>query len=554
MKQRILSFALILVFCITTISSCGSKAAGNPDALFDWENNPVNIVEDNYRNYYEIFVRSFYDTNGDGIGDLNGVTAKLDYIKDMGFNGIWLMPIMPSPTYHKYDVTDYMSVDSVYGSVDQYKDLVTEAHKRGIRVIIDFVMNHTSTGHPWFKEACKALKGGKDKSLSELAKECKYINYYHFADSKVSSTYYQVSGTEVYYEGQFWDQMPDLNYACADLRREFEDIAKFWVDLGTDGFRMDATLHFEENDTAFNCEVMNWIYKYCKTLNPEFYMVSEVWDQSTASLAQYYGSETDSLFNFNVGGPEGMLLSVARGNLKAEAFVKTMVGYEETFGAAYDKYIDAPFITNHDMGRVTNTLNSNVDSMKYAGGLLLSMNGSPFVYYGEEIGLKSKGSKDENKRLPMEWGEENGRTNPPPGADKVEQNFPPVSEQLTDQESILKYYKRALLLRNQYPEIARGHAEIVDRVTSGHAAAVVKDYNGDAIGIVYNSSPTELVNLDTKQVYFIKNQLEHVTGQTANNIEIVGFLTVDNSEPSLSEETMTLPPRSITYVKLKQKK
>lgn len=558
MNKRFISIVLLAVLCMS-LASCGSKkeqaVPGNPNGIFEWEKKPVNIVDDNYRNYYEIFVRSFYDTNGDKIGDLNGVTSKLDYIRDMGFNGIWLMPIMPSPSYHKYDVTDYKAVADSYGTIDQYSDLVAEAHKRGIRVIIDFVMNHTSAKHPWFTEACSTLRNinNKGKSLDALARECKYINYYHFTDTKVNSTYYPVSGTNYYYEGQFWDQMPDLNFACEDLRREFEDIAKFWIDMGTDGFRMDATLHFEEGDTKFNCEVMNWIYEYCKTLNPEFYMVSEVWS-SSGVIAQYYDSKTDSLFNFDAGGPEGKLLSAARGNLKAEAFVNSMIGYENSFGSVYPEYIDAPFLTNHDMGRVTNTLNSDPSAMKFAGGLLLSMNGAPFVYYGEEIGLKSKGNKDENKRLPMQWGEETGKTNPPSGADKVEQNFPPVSEQLEDQESILNYYKRALLLRNQNPEIARGHIVNVDKVTNGTVAAIVKEYNGSAIGIVYNSSAKDEAVLNSKEIHFIKNQLEKSTEETANNFEIVGFLTVDNSEPVLSEETLTLPARSITYVKLKTKK
>ena len=182
------------------------------------------------------------------------------------------------------------------------------------------------------------------------------------------------------------------------------------------------------------------------------------------------------------------------------------------------------------------------------------MNGSPFVYYGEEIGLKSKGNKDENKRLPMEWGEETGATNKPSGADAVEQNFPPVAEQLEDQDSLLNYYKRALLLRNQNPEIARGVITVVDKVTSGNIAAIVKTYEGSSVGIIYNSSSSDSFTLDDKGVYSIKNQLEQETGTSASGVDIVGFLTTDNSEVVISEEgSIELPPRSITYVKLKQK-
>lgn len=126
----------------------------------------LNMVDDNYRNWYEIFVYSFYDTNNDGIGDLNGVTQKLDYIKDMGFTGIWLMPIHPTTTYHKYDVIDYYEVDETYGTLEDLKTLVEEAHKRGIKVILDLVLNHSSSSHPWFMEACRYIRengkpGGK---------------------------------------------------------------------------------------------------------------------------------------------------------------------------------------------------------------------------------------------------------------------------------------------------------------------------------------------------------------------------------------------------------
>lgn len=120
--------------------------------LYEYEQE-LNIIDDNYRNYYEIFVYSFYDSDGDGIGDLNGVIEKLDYVQEMGFNGIWLMPVMPSTTYHKYDVTDYYGIEPEYGTMEDFERLVEECHKRDIRLIIDFVMNHSSSKHPWFLEA-----------------------------------------------------------------------------------------------------------------------------------------------------------------------------------------------------------------------------------------------------------------------------------------------------------------------------------------------------------------------------------------------------------------
>lgn len=142
--KRIISIFLLLSLMLssTALTSCNLFKGEEEEKV------ELNIIDDNYRNWYEIFVHSYFDTNNDGIGDLNGVTAKLDYIQEMGYNGIWLMPIHPSPTYHKYDVTDYYAIDPDYGTLEDFKNLVDEAHKRGIRVIIDLVVNHSSDGHP----------------------------------------------------------------------------------------------------------------------------------------------------------------------------------------------------------------------------------------------------------------------------------------------------------------------------------------------------------------------------------------------------------------------
>ena len=174
------------------------------------------------------------------------------------------------------------------------------------------------------------------------------------------------------------------------------NIAEFWLkEMDIDGFRMDATMHFEEGNVSFNTEVMNWFYEYCKSINPDFYMVSEVWS-SESTIASYYESKTDSMFNFDLADAEGKIVKAAQGKLKASKLVNSMLTYETDFGSIYDYYIDAPFITNHDMGRVCNALQSDENALKFAGGLLSTMDGSAYVYYGEEIGLKSKGKKDEN--------------------------------------------------------------------------------------------------------------------------------------------------------------
>ena len=496
----------------------------------------LNVIEDNYRNYYEIFVYSFYDSDGDGIGDLNGVTQKLDYIKDMGFNGIWLMPVMPSTTYHKYDVTDYYGIDSEYGTIEDFERLVEECHKRDIRIIIDFVMNHSSSQHPWFVEACEYLRELPEDEEPD-ASVCPYIDYYHFTKDKVDGTYYNVSGTDWYYEGSFWFGMPDLNWEKGVIKKEFEDIASFWIDKGIDGFRMDAVMHISETDKKLNTDVMNWFFTYCQSLHPEFYMVSEVW-ANMETITDYYASKTPSMFNFDGADAEGKLIKTARGSYKAENFVKNMLTYQTEFGAQNEEYIDAPFITNHDMGRVANALGNDENDIKMAGGLLMTMSGNPFVYYGQEIGMASAGKKDENKRLPMIWSDTDttGMTKGPLDADEgITSSFTGVEEQLADETSILNYYKRALRLRNENPEIARGTISLVEELCDGQQAVITKTYEDSVIAIVYNTSD------ETRNV--------NLVGTSIETMGIRGYLTLKGEQITLEAGTLMMPGQSICILK-----
>lgn len=495
----------------------------------------LQIVDDNYRNYYEIFVYSFYDSDGDGIGDLNGVTQKLDYIQDMGFNGIWLMPVFQSTTYHKYDITDYMQIDSEYGSTEDMQNLIEECHKRGIRIILDFVMNHTSSQHLWFTQACEYLEQ-LPRGAEPDEQECPYVGYYHFANEQ-KQDYYQVKNTDWYYEGVFWSEMPDLNLENEQLRAELEQIASYWIGMGIDGFRMDAAMHFEENDTTANTETLNWFYEYCLSQNPDFYMVSEVW-ANEAAIADYYASGTPSMFNFDLADKEGKLIKAARGTYKAANLVQSMLKYQTDFAAENPDYIDAPFITNHDMGRVANALRNDPDDLKMAGGLLMTLSGNPFVYYGEEIGMSSAGTKDENKRLPFIWSDTDtaGMTKGPKDADAgITSAFAGVEEQQADLDSILNYYKRALRLRNENPELARGTIEAVETLCDGHQAVITKTWEDSTIAVVYNTSDEAIeVNL---------------AGSAIDSMAIRGYLTLHGEAITLENGVLTMPAQSICIMK-----
>lgn len=495
----------------------------------------LQIVDDNYRNYYEIFVYSFYDSDGDGIGDLNGVTQKLDYIQDMGFNGIWLMPVFQSTTYHKYDTVDYMQIDPEYGSTEDMQNLIEECHKRGIRIILDFVMNHTSSQHLWFTQACEYLEQ-LPQGAEPDEQEYPYVGYYHFANEQ-KQDYYQVKNTDWYYEGVFWSEMPDLNLENEQLRAELEQIASYWIGMGIDGFRMDAAMHFEENDATTNTEILNWLYEYCLSQNPDFYMVSEVW-ANEATVADYYASGTPSMFNFDLADKEGKLIKAARGTYKAANLVQSMLKYQTDFAAKNPDYIDAPFITNHDMGRVANALRNDPDDLKMAGGLLMTLSGNPFVYYGEEIGMSSAGTKDENKRLPFIWSDTDtaGMTKGPKDADAgITSSFAGVEEQQADLDSILNYYKRALRLRNENPELARGTIEAVETLCDGHQAVITKTWEDSTIAVVYNTSDEAI---EVK-----------LTGSAIDSMAIRGYLTLHGEAITLENGVLTMPAQSICIMK-----
>ena len=541
MKKKVISLLLAASMLTTMLTGCGEQkkqdeASQVTENVVEYDYyQDLNVIDDNYRNYYEIFVYSFFDSDGDCIGDLNGVIEKLDYVEYMGFNGIWFMPIMPSPSYHKYDVTDYCAIDEAYGTMEDFEKLVEECHNRGINVVIDFVINHSSSEHPWFTQACDYLKT-LEADQEPDASVCPYVDYYHFTKEKVASTYYEVPGTEWYYEGAFWSGMPDLNLMNEDLRKEIGDIAAFWIDKGVDGFRIDAAKHFVSS-TADNNEILNWLYTECTKLKSDFYMVSEVFDP-IGIFSKYYESRTPSIFNFDAGQQTGMIFKAAKGYITADEYISKIMRYDEMFSALNPNYIDAVFLTNHDMGRVAEACVNNEKSMKMAAGLMMMMNGSPFVYYGEEIGMNSTSDKDENKRLPMYWSDTDrvGTTDGPPNCNLgIESSFEAVDEQLKDGSSLLNYYRHAVRLRNENPEIARGEIKKVESLCNEHHAVMTKTYEGSTIAIAINNTNEEVhISLENSEIA---------------EMAIRGYLTLQGEEITLKDGVLVMPAKSICILK-----
>ena len=518
---KIISISLLVCLLVPALASCESE---EPQEV------QLNIIDDNYRNWYEIYVGSFYDTNNDGIGDLAGVTAKLDYIKEMGFNGIWLMPIHPSPTYHKYDVNDYYKIDPDYGTLEDLDTLISEAHSRGIRVILDLVVNHTSTENTWFKEACQYIReNGKPGG--------EYGDFYNFRQG-TASNYHQVSGTPYYYEGQFWSGMPDLNLDSQNVRAAIADVMEYWlVDHDVDGFRLDAVTSYYTGSVPKNVDFLSWINTTAKSFKSDAYIVGEAWVSSDYTINQYYQSGCDSFFLFTGAQATGSIANIVK-QANGKALGNLMVKLQET----YTSGILAPFLGNHDTMRPGSFM-PGVERVKMAGGILATMNGGCYVYYGEEIGMISKGgnNSDPAKRIAMKWQAKNiyeghcfvSPENVP--VDKTSYLYPSVAEQEADKSSILNYYKRAMQLRNMFPAIARGEVENFSPADNSYICVITKTYKDEKITIVYNLDEWEqTITLD----------------ETLGCTEIVGDLYASgDAKAEYKDGKLVLPPYSIAILK-----
>lgn len=501
MKHRILA---LLLAAALVLSGCGAA----PEAPDKPEITPV---DDKYRNFYEVFVYSYADGNGDGVGDFKGLESKLDYIYDMGFNGIWLMPIMPSPSYHKYDVTDYYAVDPQYGTMEDFRSMLAKAHELGIDVIIDLVVNHSSSEHPWFLDA----KTGPD---------AQFRDFYVWSE-EAKDGYTPWGGA--YYESRFVDSMPDLNLDNPELRAELEKIMTFWLtDVGVDGFRLDAVTSFYTGNQDKNAEFLDWLGTTAHSIKEDSYLVGEAWTDFL-EIGKYSATAVDSFFMFPAAQGTGYLnkILLPGAQTPGETYGKLTMKIEEVLD---DRSITAGFLGNHDTTRAANFLDrEDLPKLKMGAALLAMLPGNPFVYYGEEIGMIGTGD-DPNKRIGMLWTPEGPETRDPPGTTESGYALPSVEEQLKDENSLLNWYRDLMWLRHAYPEIARGITEVLpcDNVD----LCVIRRIWGD-------STVTVVVNPSLR---------DHVLPMEG---ELVEAMNARGLEVALAEGELTLPSYSIAIVK-----
>ena len=490
--------------------------------------------DDNYRTFYEIFVYSFCDSDGDGIGDLQGVISKLDYLQELGITGIWFMPIHPSTSYHKYNVSDYYAIDPQYGTMADFEQLIAECNKRNIHVIIDLVVNHTGSEHAWFREAVSYLQNLPEGEAPNGA-DCKYLDYYYFSqESKTGSR--PVEGTGWYYEGMFDTSMPDLNLGSDAVREEIQNIMQFWIDKGVAGFRLDAAKEFYSGNIEKNIEVLNWIQTTATALKPDCYLVAEVWE-SFQIISQYYESGITSIFNFAFGNSDGKITKVLQGagNPSVVSTYATALEKADTaYRSSNPDYIDAPFLSNHDVGRIAGFAGRDENKMKMAAAMNLFMGGSTFIYYGEEIGMPGSGN-DPSKRAPFYWNaaRDNGTTDPPPECElPAEYALGSLEEQVNDDSSLYNYYRQAIAIRNALPQIARGIPTAEAALNVGCVSAFRKTW-GEKECII-------LMNIDSN-------------GATAElsayaDWNLAATLSAEGSEIVMDSTTLNLPPWGVAVL------
>jgi alpha-amylase len=441
----------------------------------------VNYPWWNYAVFYELSVPSFYDSNHDGIGDFNGLIEKLDYLNDgdpntttdLGITGIWLLPIHPSPSFHGYDVMDYYAINPDYGTMDDFRRLVDEMHRGGIRVIIDLAVNHTSSQHPWF--------------IQSQDPQSPYRNWYVWADADPGwkgpwnqQVWYPLNNA--YYYAFFWEGMPDLNYSNPDVTAEMENITRFWLnDVGIDGFRLDAigSLIEEGSVTIETKSSHDWFanyYKFYKGIAPDAMTIGEVWREDAVVVPWVANHEIDLAFDFDLSA--AMLASVIDEN--SSRILDTLRSGTSQFPEG--QY--GTFLTNHDMMRVVYQLGGNPEEAKVAASLYLVLPGVPFIYYGEEIGMASK----KIDRLPMQW----SASQYAGFSDVIPTMMPDnqyatvnVSAQASDPNSLLSHYRTLISLRNSHPALRTGELYLLSTLDQG-LFACLRTTSDESILVVLN--------------------------------------------------------------------
>ena len=480
-RKNLLTLSLLSLLSITA-TSCGGS---NGYQIEDVDNAGGSA-------FYEIFVGSFCDSNGDGVGDLNGIKSKLDYLKKLGVSGLWLTPIHPSPSYHHYDVSDYYAVSPDFGTLEDFTSLCETAKEKGIKVIIDMVFNHTAKNSKWFDNWVKNA-GNKNSPY--------YDNYIYSRTPKYG--YALDQRTNLYIESNFSDSMPELNLDNENVRAELAKIQDFWLDKGASGFRYDAVKYYycENNNgtiagnTEKNVEMMKFLADSARKKKSDAYLVGENWVDDRDELTSYAASGMD-VFYFPTSGTSG---SGSVGNVTSSSkyddfATEVKLGLDKLRSVRRDANFVC-FVSNHDQDRWGSYQNGHANAQerrKLMVSSYLLTPGTPFMYYGEEIEmLGTRGSKDMTdamRRQAMVWGEDAITCKQPENYTVDKQTSTSVKDAEADPWSFLNHYRKVLSIRNKYNMVFhKGNYETVD--LSGKQAYAWKiTFNGENYYLYHNCS------------------------------------------------------------------
>jgi len=518
---------LVSVFFIFTLSACKEDTPpiddpiDQPDMSWKVEYDMVDTslyFEENVDVCYQIFPISYADSNGDGYGDIKGITENIDYLANtLGVDCIWLNPVQPSPTYHKYDVLDYYGIDAQLGTMEDYQELLDVAEENGIKVLMDLVINHTSYDHPWFINA-------------RSSKESDYRDWYIWNDLTDKDLYPSKDGwyfdNGEYYYASFWDRMPELNMDNPDVREEIKNIATFWLEKGVDGFRIDAAKHLydlNEYPRGTNLLYENRMFfrefnDHIKSVNPDAFMVGEVWSESSSFIGYFYEG-MDSTFDFPVS--EAILegLRSGRGSAIIDALEESTVEY----GLVREDYIDSFFLTNHDQNRILDELSYDMDKMMLAAQINFTMPGISWIYYGEELGMTGM-KPDESIRQPFKWSidSEYNATGKAGGiADWNASNLAldGVEEQLSDSDSLLNLYIELIALKHDNSALSDGMLKLVE-YDGSRLLVFIRQSDDQTVLVIHNMSQVAQIFSENIDGYTILYGEEDIEVLNSNSISI----------------------------------
>ena len=537
MKKLVKAVSLGLTLLL--LAGCGAAQPESTEAPTEPPTEPaplpvVDSIDDNYRTFYQVFVGSFSDSNNDGIGDLRGVINRLDYLNDgdinsgksLGVQGIWLSPIFTSPSYHKYDAKDYYAIDWRFGTMADLQELIDLCEARNIKLILDLAINHTSHQHEWFLQFKQARMDGDTENP--------YYDYYSCAttaEKLPGVTYQKIAGVDCWYECNFSTEMPELNFDNPEVRQAMVDVAKYYLDMGIDGFRFDAVKYIYYGDTARSVEFWEWYMEQLRAIDPEIYVVGECWSGENEIL-EYYPAM--NCFDFAMSQAEGIAASAAKGQ-SLSTYTNYIVSFQKKILEKNPEGMAMSFLSNHDMDRINGAFILETN-MRMAANLYLLSPGSPVIYYGEEIGMRgSRGGEmtDANRRLAMLWGDGDFIRDPVgstyPAKNQVQTT---VADQLADENSLYNYYCKLIAIRHQYPAIARGTYTVV-KGGSKNLSGFVIEYQGEKLVLLHNNSNGELT--------YDLSKLE------GNFAELGAFVGMGNA--TLEGTILTLGPQTSAIVK-----